>query len=196
MSGSTPGPWTVTLTCCGHSDGQLSAGSWEEANAIRESYTSGAGVNPHGYSAPTHEPGHRRSAIVAHVDGSLEDPPARHTPGPWTYEEGPKDDADVDDADFVIVEPSAMGEVVATVLGPIRRGSIEANARLIAAAPDLLAALKLVLVPAGHCDTCKGRGGVGAFGAIPICGDCGGSGADERPRRAALAAVAKAEGRS
>lgn len=61
----TPAEWIVTLTCCGRDDGTLTAGTWEQADAIRESYTSGVAVHPHGYSAPAHESGHRRSAVVS-----------------------------------------------------------------------------------------------------------------------------------
>lgn len=56
--------WRVVLTCCGRSDGFLMARTWEDADRIRENYTSGPGVHPNGYSAPEREPGHKRSAIV------------------------------------------------------------------------------------------------------------------------------------
>lgn len=56
--------WTVKLTCCGRDDGEFHADTWEEADAFRESYTSGAGVAEHGYSAHASEPGHRRSGVI------------------------------------------------------------------------------------------------------------------------------------
>jgi hypothetical protein len=59
---------------------------------------------------------------------------SKHTPGPWEVE---------DDTDEVIVsrDPEANGfQIVAKTYGP----DDAANARLIAAAPDLLAALKHV----------------------------------------------------
>jgi hypothetical protein len=58
-----------------------------------------------------------------------------HTPGPWVFEPGPKDDPDVDDADFLIAEArEPAGEVIGTALGPLARGTSEGNARLLAIA--------------------------------------------------------------
>lgn len=65
-----------------------------------------------------------------------------HTPGPWTYEAGPIGEPDVEDPAFLIVEPSDEAEVVGAIYAPIRNNATEANARLIAAAPELLAALE------------------------------------------------------
>jgi hypothetical protein len=65
-----------------------------------------------------------------------------HTPGPWDLTPGPHGDPDVDDCDFIIYESRAAGDAVAAVVGPVRTGTTEANARLIAAAPELLDALK------------------------------------------------------
>jgi hypothetical protein len=59
-------PWTVHLTCCGRDDGVFNARTWEEANAFRESYTSGPGVDEHGYSGIG--PGHQRSGVITHDD--------------------------------------------------------------------------------------------------------------------------------
>ena len=60
--------WVVRLTCCGHDEGVYTrASTWEEADAFREAYTSGAGVHPNGYSAPEHSPGHKRSAVIEAV---------------------------------------------------------------------------------------------------------------------------------
>ena len=60
--------WIVRLTCCGRDDGTYTrATTYEEAASFRESYTSGAGVHPNGYSAPEHASGHRRSAVIERV---------------------------------------------------------------------------------------------------------------------------------
>jgi hypothetical protein len=56
--------WRIVFTCCGREDGSAFAKTWEEANALRDSYVNGIGVHPNGYSAPTHEPGHRRSGVI------------------------------------------------------------------------------------------------------------------------------------
>jgi hypothetical protein len=59
---------------------------------------------------------------------------AGYTPGPWT--------ANQSDADFVDVEAPFEGDIVGIVAtcptGDYGRDAAEANARLIAAAPDLL----------------------------------------------------------
>ncbi len=60
-------PWIVTLTCCGREDGIFRAATWAEAEAFRESYTSGPGVNPHGYSGGSAS-GHQRSAVISKAE--------------------------------------------------------------------------------------------------------------------------------
>lgn len=65
-----------------------------------------------------------------------------HTPGPWVVAPGSKGDPDLDDCDFMVEEATGRQEVVATIVGPIGTGSTDANARLIAAAPELLDALR------------------------------------------------------
>ena len=59
-----PALWICRLVCCGHDDGTVRCESWKQADALREAYTSGVGVAPHGYSAPASEGGHRRAVIV------------------------------------------------------------------------------------------------------------------------------------
>lgn len=110
---------------------------------------------------------------------------AQHTPGPWTV--GPGNDAD----ESWIVQIAGGTRIAGIAL----RSSTEielANARLIAAAPDLLALAKQV---ATECAECDGRGvheiGTDCIGGevIPVtepCPDC----ADIR------AVIDKAEGRS
>jgi hypothetical protein len=58
--------WRVVLTCCGRVAGDFYADTWEEANDFRESYTSGPGVNPRGYSGGA-ESGHQRSGVISQV---------------------------------------------------------------------------------------------------------------------------------
>lgn len=61
---------------------------------------------------------------------------AKHTPGPWRI---------VEDGGFRGIFHLGTGRKVAAVIGSIREGEhIEANAHLIAAAPDLLEALRKV----------------------------------------------------
>jgi len=69
----------------------------------------------------------------------------KHTPGPWTViavdgicEEG-GDEFNVENSD---------GETVATISGSESEEQAEATARLIAAAPELLAALELIVTEA------------------------------------------------
>lgn len=73
---------------------------------------------------------------------------AGHTPGPWRLcgafgMQG-------------LVEPSAGGNPVASVTGYYHHaGQTEANARLIAAAPDLLEALQRLIPHAVHMESCS-----------------------------------------
>ena len=43
--------------------------TWDDADAFRESWTSGAGVHPQGYSAPPFAPGHKRSGVISKAEG-------------------------------------------------------------------------------------------------------------------------------
>lgn len=65
-----------------------------------------------------------------------------HTPGPWTVQEG---EVTAAEGDVIIAEMVGRGRPCA-VENPIEA---EANARLIAAAPDLLAALRLIVEHSG-----------------------------------------------
>ena len=56
--------WCVRLICCGRDDGTEHFPTWEEADAFRNSYASGPGVDPHGYSGG-HTGGHQRAAIIS-----------------------------------------------------------------------------------------------------------------------------------
>lgn len=109
---------------------------------------------------------------------------AQHTPGPWVankqYVVGPRDDSETQMHGFVVG--------VADVYGDNR----DADARLIAAAPDLLAELQMQV---RNCPMCKGTGKAVSFEAVIYtapphdetdCGRCASS----------RAAIAKAEGQT
>lgn len=55
--------WELKLICCGLDDGIMYFSTEEQVEEFREYYTSGAGVNEHGYSAHPAENGHKRAAI-------------------------------------------------------------------------------------------------------------------------------------
>lgn len=57
--------WRVILACCGRDAGVYDADTWEAADAFRESYTSGPGVNEHGYSS--HGSGRQRSGVITKI---------------------------------------------------------------------------------------------------------------------------------
>lgn len=92
---------------------------------------------------------------------------AKHTPGPWSRGQDYQDlEVGSRYRNVVgVVDGSSNGLFVAKVL--VGSHETEANARLIAAAPDLLAALKLVplradncrchLVENGNCENCPPR---------------------------------------
>lgn len=63
--------------------------------------------------------------------------PGFHTPGPWVFEPGPQGDPDVPDSEYIVAQEAVAGDVVATIPGPVRTGTPEGNARLIAAAPRM-----------------------------------------------------------
>lgn len=56
----------------------------------------------------------------------------QHTPGPWDYDMG----------DFTVFQPET-GDQIVEMWGDQPQEEIEANARLIVASPDMLAALKV-----------------------------------------------------
>ena len=67
---------------------------------------------------------------------------AKHTPGPWTLDKG-----------RMVLGPCWTGELKA-ICERVRGGSpqqVDANARLIAAAPELLQACKAVLIRLDYC---------------------------------------------
>jgi hypothetical protein len=67
-------------------------------------------------------------------------PIARHTPGPWVYTLDAKGICGIHQSNNATGVPVRIGEVVSNV-----QNQAEANARLIAGAPDLLEALDYLL---------------------------------------------------
>lgn len=83
-------------------------------------------------------------------DTTIEKQTGQHAPGPWVFESVPPEahtDPDLELPEeyvFWIAEARIAGHVLAVVeRTPRDEAQAEANARLIAAAPDLLAALKV-----------------------------------------------------
>jgi hypothetical protein len=72
------GPWRLRLVCCERDDGTVAFATRDEAEAFREAYTSGPGVDHRGYSATAPFEGHVRAAILTHQDDDA--PPAPATP--------------------------------------------------------------------------------------------------------------------
>lgn len=60
--------WKARAICCGFEESEHTFATWEEADAFRESYTSGPAVHPNGFSAGGHEPGHKRAVIISLLD--------------------------------------------------------------------------------------------------------------------------------
>lgn len=133
---------------------------------------------------------------------------ADHTPGPW-HVIGFEDLPDVDDLMIVAFDVAAPGEhppdlYICNIgsdggrygsLAPVEAGPqwpvSLANARLIASAPDLLAALKAVLdVGAADAAACEVT-----FGLCPETTHCPECDARRAAIRIATTAIAKAEGR-
>lgn len=108
----------------------------------------------------------------------------QHTPGPWQIE------------GFNFITSAKTGVHVATLpefIGPNGRESKEPNARLIAAAPDLLEALEALLATA---DRRAASAGLGWY--FQHCPECAGvnvhTPTNTCERHAASAAIAKAKG--
>jgi len=76
---------------------------------------------------------------------------AKHTPGPWQARW--QDPIDVDDCARIAIETAPDAGDIAGI-HHATRGEDEANARLIAAAPDLLAAAVEALQEADHSPLC------------------------------------------
>jgi hypothetical protein len=97
---------------------------------------------------------------------------AKHTPGPWYCLPEYSNGGEVHSAAGIICDAS-IGRNEREEYQKAHRAESEANARLIAAAPELLAALKEILVAAEEC------GAIGSHGPA---------------LKTARAAIAKAQG--
>lgn len=113
-----------------------------------------------------------------------------HTPGPWTARKH------TDTAGWTV----SSGNSIASVPPQRGEGEAEANARLIAAAPELLEIVLAVESMARECESCEGSGHQpGCTADDEACHNCGGLGevidaaGGEIP--AMRAAIAKAKGR-
>lgn len=127
--------------------------------------------------------------MVTDVDEHINN---KHTPGPWTIENYGDDDCptlvihkDTESRVCFMATPGSHGDPAV----------IEADARLICAAPDLLeAALMLEAAEAGRDDDCDECGGEGEPEA---CGTCFPAfDAARCARRAAIAKATRTEGKS
>jgi|SRR5581483_1084374 len=113
---------------------------------------------------------------------------AQHTPGPWSVEQPLDFELSIVEANKPTYEWKFIANVPTSQEFDFPRSTAEANARLIAAAPDLLA---LARQYAAECATCAGSGKVEMLSATGYpagelaCEDC----ADIR------IVIAKAEGR-
>lgn len=96
----------------------------------------------------------------------------KHTPGPWAISEGRKLRQEASCGSVPIKSPGNDLALCSVATYQRESGEWEANARLIAAAPDLLAALKNLACPAHFGSRCL-----------------------DRDYQMALAAIAKADGR-
>lgn len=110
---------------------------------------------------------------------------SKHTPGPWAIQMDGRDTRVVREADGLKSYVASLGEIW---LCEEHGGTVDANAALIAAAPDLLAALKALLAHANaYSDEMRERG----YGSMEL-----GESADSASLAGmARAAIAKAEGR-
>ena len=62
-------PWRLDFICCGREDGHKTFATYEEADAFRDGYTSGPGVDHRGYGT-TEPSGHQRAAILTQTGGA------------------------------------------------------------------------------------------------------------------------------
>lgn len=73
---------------------------------------------------------------------------SRHTPGPWTFRPNPCECNDCTASHWIDGPPDAPGATLGKPIAEVReyhKGESEANARLIAAAPELFEAVRALV---------------------------------------------------
>jgi hypothetical protein len=126
----------------------------------------------------------------------------KFTPGPWWFSEASNGNYDIGQGDYALATTVPMWNGLG--YSERQEGQDVANARLIAAAPELLAACEALI--ASKCSGCAGEGT--RYGDVmdndgietlqeTTCGTCGGSGVDiEDTLLLVRVAIAKAKGES
>ena len=76
--------------------------------------------------------------------------PQTHTPGPWTARTQAVESYGKKGKEYIVAAPSGIAGEFAPKFFPVAQTNSEANARLIAAAPELLEAAKLALQQHGE----------------------------------------------
>jgi len=124
----------------------------------------------------------------------------KHTPAPWISDEqqAPDDDGIATIAIFGPDGPG-MGRTASAYAEIGRRSELKPNARLIAAAPELLGACKAIVACIIDCETCDATG-IEIGTKTDACWSCGGvgqvlSGDDIFAAFDARDAIAKADGK-
>lgn len=126
--------WTVRMICCGRDYGSQSFATWNEAEAFREAYISGPGVND---TKVEHASGHIRSGVISQGD-------PRRLP---TQEELRREGWDTPAAEYWSAECEKLRGDVA-----VRDNSLEEGAEIVGELKRELATLRAKLSPQGHKD--------------------------------------------
>ena len=87
---------------------------------------------------------------------------AKHTPGPWALDFGPDVDLVINHVGISAEKHGLLAQVVWKMYDDERSDTCEANARLIAASPDLLELLEQAVSIMKNCEVSSG---------ICMCGD-------------------------
>jgi hypothetical protein len=131
-----------------HNGDEAGAGAWYWAETNAAGEVNGAPQGP--FDSAVDAGRAARDSIIAAL-------PAEHTPGPWTFIDSPLREIALKRAHWLVGRLDNDKRGLALVFG-----DDDTNARLIAAAPDLLA---LAQQYASECAECNGTGSVQAFSA-------------------------------